>query len=61
MQMSSTSNLGAGAAAGAAGAAGAMLPATGFGTTAAVLLGLSLIGAGAALVSLVRRPAKARP
>jgi LPXTG-motif cell wall-anchored protein len=38
-----------------------MLPATGFGTAAAVLLGLSLIGAGAALVSLVRRPAKARP
>ncbi|HWC67077.1 MAG TPA: LPXTG cell wall anchor domain-containing protein [Acidimicrobiales bacterium] len=62
--MSYTSQLSAGAATGAAGAAGAagtMLPATGFGTTAALLLGLSLVGAGAALVSLVRRPAKARP
>jgi LPXTG-motif cell wall-anchored protein len=59
--MSSPSTLGATAATGAAGAAGAMLPATGFGTTAAVLLGLSLIGGGMALVSLVRRPATARP
>ena len=62
--MSSPSSLSAGAATGAAGAAGAagtMLPATGFGTAATVLLALSLIGAGAALVSLVRRPATAKP
>jgi LPXTG-motif cell wall-anchored protein len=59
--MSSTSTLGASAATGAAGAAATMLPATGFGTAAAVQLGLSLIGGGMALVSLVRRPAKARP
>jgi LPXTG-motif cell wall-anchored protein len=38
-----------------------MLPATGFGTVATLLLALSLIGAGAALVSLVRRPATAKP
>jgi LPXTG-motif cell wall-anchored protein len=38
-----------------------MLPATGFGTTAMVLLGLSLVGAGTALLRLVRRPSTARP
>jgi LPXTG-motif cell wall-anchored protein len=38
-----------------------MLPATGFGTAAMVLLALSLIGAGAAVLSLVRRPATAKP
>jgi LPXTG-motif cell wall-anchored protein len=38
-----------------------MLPATGFGTLAVSLLALSLIGAGVALVSLVRRPATAKP
>jgi hypothetical protein len=59
--MSTPSSLGTGAATGAAGAAGAMLPATGFGTVAALLLALSLIGAGVALVSLVRRPATAKP
>jgi hypothetical protein len=59
--MSTPSSLGTGAATGAAGAAGAMLPVTGFGTAATLLLALSLIGAGAALVSLVRRPATAKP
>ena len=62
--MSSPSSLSAGAATGAAGAAGAagtMLPATGFSTVAMVLLALSLIGAGAAVLSLVRRPATAKP
>jgi LPXTG-motif cell wall-anchored protein len=62
--MSSPSTFSAGVATGAAGAAGAagtMLPATGFSSAATVLVGLSLIGAGAALVSLVRRPSKARP
>jgi hypothetical protein len=59
--MSTPSALGTSAATGAAGAAGAMLPATGFGTLAVSLLALSLIGAGVALVSLVRRPATAKP
>ena len=59
--MSYTSTLSAGAATGAAGAAGAMLPATGFNTAAMLLLAFSMLGAGAALVSIVRRPAKARP
>jgi hypothetical protein len=59
--MSTPSTLGTSAATGAAGAAGAMLPATGFGTLAVSLLALSLIGAGVALVSLVRRPATAKP
>ena len=59
--MNYSSTLSAGAATGAAGAAGAMLPATGFGTLAVSLLALSLIGAGVALVSLVRRPATAKP
>ena len=59
--MNYSSTLSAGASTGAAGAAGAMLPATGFGTAATLLLALSLIGAGAAVVSLVRRPATAKP
>ena len=61
MHVSYTSTLSAGAATGAAGAAGAMLPATGFSTAAMLLLAFSLLGAGTALVSIVRRPAKARP
>jgi LPXTG-motif cell wall-anchored protein len=61
MLVSSTSTLSAGAATGAAGAAGAMLPSTGFGTAAVLLLAVSLVGAGAALISLVRRPSNARP
>jgi LPXTG-motif cell wall-anchored protein len=62
--VSYTATLSAGAAtgaAGAAGAAGAMLPSTGFGTAAVMLLAVSLVGVGAALLSLVRRPANARP
>ena len=59
--VSYTSTLSAGAATGAAGAAGAMLPSTGFGTAAVMLLAFSLVAAGGALISLVRRPAQARP
>jgi|SoiMethySBSTD1v2_1073268.scaffolds.fasta_scaffold1580074_2 LPXTG-motif cell wall-anchored protein len=61
MLVNYTSTLSAGAATGAAGAAGAMLPSTGFSTAAVMLLAVSLVGAGAALISLVRRPSHARP